>query len=182
MVALRTVLAASVLAVASADLTIDPNSVPLLQREGWCEDQRRTCPIICQQVEPRTTKINTCDAKTLQYGCLCGNNLQPNVSEYSLSIPYYVCRAYVQQCQTACKNNNICQSNCVEQHPCGATNPTRVNKTEKPAASHTSDPSQTFSDVPGANKNGAAGVLETAGRSYGLAVVFFSMFAGFAML
>ena len=30
--------------------------------EQWCESEIQTCPFICQQMEPGTTTVNTCDA------------------------------------------------------------------------------------------------------------------------
>ncbi|GAO13660.1 hypothetical protein UVI_02017660 [Ustilaginoidea virens] len=156
------VLAAAVFgAVASADYAIDPSSVSLGTRQSWCAQEQSTCPLICQQVEPRTTLVNTCDPVTLTFGCLCGNNQQPNVSEYSLSLPYFICQQWVQQCQNAC-DTNACKSDCTQNHPGAAI----------------------YTDAPGGGndgKKGAAAALE-AGRTYGLAAVLTGLFAGFALL
>ncbi|OAA80981.1 hypothetical protein LEL_00526 [Akanthomyces lecanii RCEF 1005] len=160
--------------------------------ERWCRDEKLTCPLICQQTEPRTTLVNDCDPDTLQYGCLCGNNMQPNISEYSLSIPYYVCTEWGRQCVTACNNDNTCASNCLQKNPCGATNPQRHNASATSSQGATA--SQTgsngiYTGPPGSasagstsgKKTGAGAALEV-GRSYGFVVVFAGMFAGFAML
>ncbi|KZZ90222.1 hypothetical protein AAL_07323 [Moelleriella libera RCEF 2490] len=205
--------AATFFAVAGADYTINPSSVPISIRKGWCQQELSTCPLICQQSEPRTTIVNTCDAvglfhipnssrfsmaeegltrsfpqETLQYGCLCGNNLQPNVSEYSLSLPYFICQKYVEQCQAACSSND-CKSDCAEKHPCGAQSPTRANKTTTTAtagASATNDPNAIFTGTPGQSDGGAgktgSGSMVEVGRTYGLAVVLTGLFAGFALL
>ena len=70
--------AAAFVATARADYYIDPESVPLGTRgespdpfsarawtdnglENWCENEKDTCPLICQQVEHRTTLVNECD-------------------------------------------------------------------------------------------------------------------------
>lgn len=82
--------AAAFVATAHADYYVEPSSVPLATRstnfcypcspgntypavgdlasmltgnltEAWCADEKNTCPIICQQVEPRTTLVNDCD-------------------------------------------------------------------------------------------------------------------------
>lgn len=99
-------------------------------------------------------------------------------------MPYFICTEWVTQCQKACTgNNNACQAKCTEQNRCGAKNPTRVNKTDKAAASATTGLTTIYTNSinsPGGSK-GAATALDV-GRSYGLAVVFFSLFAGFAML
>lgn len=53
--------AASFTGFAFADYIIDPETVPLVQREFWCKTSMTTCPLICQQTEPATTLINECD-------------------------------------------------------------------------------------------------------------------------
>ncbi|KAG5989369.1 hypothetical protein E4U43_004515 [Claviceps pusilla] len=180
--------AASLSAVASADYTIEPSSVPISTRRNWCTQEKSTCPLICQQTEPRTTLVNTCDPDTLQFGCLCGNNMQPNVSEYSLSLPYFVCQEWALQCQKAC-DTNACKSDCVQNHPCGAQNPQKLNTTStvEPTSTATDGPNTIYTDSPGGSngggngKKGAAAALEV-GRTYGLVVVLASLFAGFALL
>ncbi|EGX89401.1 hypothetical protein CCM_07653 [Cordyceps militaris CM01] len=196
------VAAAALATVAQADYTIDPKTVPFATRgnepyiswtsmtpadglllDRWCRDEKLTCPMICQQTEPRTTLVNDCDPETLMYGCLCGNNKQPNISEYSLSIPYY--------CVNKCNNNNMCASDCLQNHPCGATNPQRYNASATSsqgatAAKTGSDgiytgPPGSANDGSSGKKSGAGSALE-AGRSYGFAVVFVGLFAGFTML
>lgn len=161
-----------------------------------------TCPLICQQVEPRTTLVNTCDPVRLQhlqykafsnsnqesltYGCLCGNNMQPNVSEYSLSLPYFICTQWVIQCKDAC-STDACKSDCQQKHPCGAQSPSPPNKTKTAttSSSSTSAPNTIYTDGPGGSGNSGkkgAGVALEVGRTYGLAIVLTGLFAGFALL
>lgn len=183
--------AASLSAVANADYSIDPSSVALSVRKSWCQQEKSTCPLICQQTEPRTTLVNTCDPENLQFGCLCGNNMQPNVSEYSLSLPYFVCQEWVLQCQKACGNND-CASDCVQNNRCGAQNPSKANATTtaSPSATSSDGANTIFTDGPdgssggsgsGSGKKGAGAALEV-GRTYGLAIVLTGLFAGFALL
>jgi len=102
-----------------------------------------------------------------------------------------------------CAGNTVCQSACRDDHPCGAQNPTRVNTT---STSSTAAPTT----VPAGATSGTAGVVFTGlggngavataaagastigtksgsqaaldlGRSYGLAVIFAGLFAGFAL-
>ncbi|KAK9424439.1 hypothetical protein SUNI508_13634 [Seiridium unicorne] len=132
MLSLKTTVLAAVTLLASTvrgDYYIDPDSVSLSIRNAWCQQELTTCPLICKQTSAGTTLINTCDATTLTYGCLCGNNLQPNVSEYSLTLPYFTCTEWGNQCVTACGSDNSCSSACRQDHPCGAQNPTKVNTT-----------------------------------------------------
>lgn len=161
--------------------TCDPVSIPSSVL-GWTI----ACPLTPLQV-------------ALSYGCLCGNNLQPNVSEYSLTLPYFVCTEWGTQCVKSCGSDNTCASACRQDHPCGAlkpkTNYTTTTSSAEPTgtgASATTSANQVFSGIPGAattsssdsgdqTSNNAAAALEF-GRGYGLAVVAGSLFAGFAMM
>lgn len=195
MVSFRTTVLALASAVAvSADYYIIPESVPLSDRLAWCNDQTSSCPTICLQTSTGEPKVNTCDAETLTYGCVCSDDKQPNMTEYTLTLPYHVCTAWGTQCVAACGSNNQCSNDCREKHPCGAQNPTRVNQTTTSStqtATATSSPTasnQVFNGLgdgsssnAGAGNGNAAGVLRF-GDSYGLAVVVGGLFAGIAML
>ncbi|KAF5642717.1 cdp-alcohol phosphatidyltransferase [Fusarium sp. NRRL 25303] len=193
---------ASAIAVVNADYVIDPESVPLSQRRVWCQNEIETCPMICSQTSKGDTKVNDCDPKTLTYGCICGDGKQPNVSEYSLTLPFYVCQEWGNQCVEDCKGSASCASDCRQNHPCGASNPKKYNATStatdtaavKATASATDDPNVVYTGTPGGDddddsdsdsstttKTNGAAVIE-AGRTWGLTVVLSTIFAGFAML
>lgn len=171
-------------------------------------------------MEPRTVLVNTCDPvcpppplprgaspraparrppaladappqKKLTYECLCGNKQQPNMSEYTLSLPYFICQEWGNQCVPACKGDNTCEADCREKHPCGATAPKKYNATSTtsagPSATQT-EANTIYSDRPGGGagssgggSSGAPAALEF-GRSYGLAAVMVGLFGGFALL
>jgi hypothetical protein len=197
-------IAATLIATASSDYVIDPDSVSKSTREYWCSNEKVTCPLICQQTSDGTTKVNECDPDTLTYGCICGDGKQPNVSEYSLTLPYYVCQEWGNQCVEKCDGSNSCASDCRQKHPCGAQSPQKANKTKSTGtasatgasatASGTDSADTIYTDVASTNsadsdnsdsssddKGGAAMALE-AGSRWGLVVVLGSMFAGFALL
>ncbi|KAL6859921.1 hypothetical protein ACO1O0_003945 [Amphichorda felina] len=188
-----TVLAAAVslATVAQAQYSIDPESVPIAERKVWCNTQVESCPLICSQTKPGTTLVNECDADTLFYGCLCGDNKKPNISEYSLTIPYFVCREWGTQCVAACDaSNSQCASECRQDHPCGALNPKRTDPTTATTAAPTStktddDGTTIFTGSPGGGSDDddeGGAVALALGQSYGLAVVAGALFMGFAML
>lgn len=116
---------ATLLTNASAQYSINPNSVPLSTRDAWCESQLAQCPQICLQTSAHSseTRENDCVAKTLTYSCVCSNGVSPNVSQYSLTLPYYICQEWGNQCVAACGQDNTCSSACREDHPCGAQDP-----------------------------------------------------------
>lgn len=162
----------------------------------WCVQQKSSCPLICSQTDDRAPLVNECDADALTYGCLCGDNTKPNMSEYSLTIPYFVCREWGTQCVAACDDTDTpCQSSCQQDNPCGALDPERVNTTSTattaaPTASQTEGENAIYSNAPGGSDdeggnggngdNGAA--LLGLGEKYGFALIFGSLGLGFAML
>lgn len=191
MPSLRSVLfaaAATLVATVQADYYVDPKSVAQNDRRQWCTAQISTCPIICQQNPPGTTLVNTCDWETLTYGCVCGNGIKPNVSEYSLTLPYFVCSEWGNQCVKGCGSNSQCANDCREKHPCGAQNPTRVNITSTTSSGpNPTAPAQTggaFDGLAGgAGGNGKNfGTVLRAGESMGLVVLLGGAVAGLALL
>ncbi|KAL2165538.1 hypothetical protein VTH06DRAFT_840 [Thermothelomyces fergusii] len=199
MVSFRTALLALVGAVAvSADYYIDPDSVPLSLRKAWCNDQRSMCKPICLDTGANGSPLdNSCDPETLTYGCVCSDGKQPNVSEYTLTLPYHVCQAWGEQCVDQCGGDNQCQASCREDHPCGAQSPTRVNATQTTSSAPSTTASSTTAptdkvydglddgeddeDSDGGRGNSAAGALRL-GDSYGVAILAASLFAGFALV
>lgn len=193
--------------------TIDPNSVPLATRDAWCTSQISACPLICTQETngSAATYSNTCDATTLDYSCVCDNGLSPNISEYSQTIPYFTCTESNNQCRLNCGlGNNACAAACVDDHPCGAQNPTRVNTTATvsgtsaatgAASSGSGSATSIYSGFGSASSstgsassgNGnsnsgsthsssAASVVVNFGQIYGLGVVAAGIITGFAVL
>ncbi|CAK4030793.1 Hypothetical predicted protein [Lecanosticta acicola] len=115
---------------AQVQYSIDPNSVDNSTRQYWCQEQQAECPLICLQsaANSASTSSNDCDPSSLTYACVCSNGLSPNVSEYSQTLPYYICQEWGNQCVSNCGiGNNDCSEQCRSQHPCGALNPTRQN-------------------------------------------------------
>ncbi|KAF7917999.1 uncharacterized protein EAE98_010027 [Botrytis deweyae] len=189
-----TFVATALVSFATAQYTIDPESVPLATRKSWCQSQTQTCPSLCLQngAGSSTTTTNTCDPDTLDYACICGNGLSPNASEYSLTLPYFICTQYATNCVNACNGDNTCQAACRDDNPCGAQNPTRINTTSSTtqSATGTSGASSTsgvaYTGLGGSSststpKSGAQMTMDF-GKSYGLAVVFTGLFAGFALV
>ncbi|KAI1627573.1 hypothetical protein EDD37DRAFT_622658 [Exophiala viscosa] len=187
--------------------TIDPNSVPLSTRQIWCNSQVAECPLICtdQTNGSAATYANTCDPTSLTYSCVCADGLSPNASEYSQSLPYYICTQYNTECQQACGNDNTCAAACVQNHTCGATNPTRVNtstittmsatSTSNGAAASTasgggvvysgfggSAATTTAAGESSGSRSSATRIIVNMGQVYGLGVLVASIFAGFTLM
>lgn len=182
--------------VVSADYYVDPSTVSLSDRKAWCNDQRSTCPFICLQTSTGAPLVNECDPDTLFYGCLCSDNKQPNMTEYTLTLPYHMCTRWGSNCVAACGSNNKCAAACREDHPCGASDPTRVNTTSSSTTSSSATQTPTgdvvhngFADGSSGgdgnnnnnNKGNSAGAL-SFGSAYAGAIAAAGLFAGFVLV
>ncbi|KAF2270764.1 hypothetical protein CC78DRAFT_539243 [Lojkania enalia] len=179
--------------------TIDPDSVSESDRQTWCDNQKAQCPLICLQqpgVTSMTTVSNECDPDTLVYQCVCENNVTPNITQYTQTLPYYICTEWGNQCVDNCgQNNNACANDCRANHPCGAQSPDPPNSSVPTTMSKTATPTggSEPTDIPTAGflgateaaqpgQGGGAGAMLNLGQSYGLAIVFAGVFAGFAIV
>ncbi|KAI9886211.1 MAG: endoplasmic oxidoreductin-1 [Watsoniomyces obsoletus] len=205
---------AIILAVASlqslvGSQSIDPNTIPRPIRDTWCRNQKSACPLLCSQLPGNSaaTRMNDCDPATLAHSCVCRNGQTINGTEYSETIPYYVCSEANNQCVTRCAGNSACQSSCRENNPCGASDPTRVNSstisttmsasgTSSGAAGRSTGTgtatasgsifsgfggSTPTSTAAGGNSNAGAVAFDMR-RTYGLGLVAAGIFAGFAFV
>lgn len=186
--------AAALVGTVRADYFVEPSSVPLTTRKSWCQSEISTCPSICRDQSGTGAQVNTCDPETLKYGCLCGDNTQPNVSEYSLTLPYFVCTEWGNQCEKGCGSDSNCASACRQDHPCGATNPSTANTTSTATASATASSSSAdattvfngpagLSDSSSSSSSGAA-VARSLGTAslYAVSGTLGVFFVGFAYL
>ncbi|KAG6367950.1 hypothetical protein INS49_002150 [Diaporthe citri] len=167
--------ATALVATVQADYRIEPSSVPLSTRRSWCQSEISTCPSICRDQSDTGAQVNTCDPETLTYGCLCGDNTQPNVSEYSLTLPYFVCTE--------------------QDHPCGASNPSTANETSatatatsQTASSTSANPTQVFDGPSGssASSSSSSGASKAPSfemaRLYAMSGTLGIFFMGFAYM
>ncbi|OJD32824.1 cdp-alcohol phosphatidyltransferase [Diplodia corticola] len=184
----------------SSTQTIDPDSVSIENRNQWCLAQKSQCPLICLQTNTdATTESNTCDTSTLAYSCVCADGLSPNISQYSQTMPYFICTENNNRCVTACSSgDNQCASDCRTKNLCGAQNPTRVNTTTTAStstASATSSSTSGGSDYSsfgdgnsgdssssGSGSSGAGALALDLGAKYGLAMVVSGLVGGAAIL
>ncbi|KAL8692526.1 MAG: hypothetical protein Q9218_002471 [Villophora microphyllina] len=185
----------------AAPQTIDPSTVDDATKQKWCNDQQAACPLLClQQNASDVPTSNDCTPSTLDFSCVCDNGQQPNASEYSQTIPFYECTEAATQCVNNCnKGDTACQSTCRTAHPCGAQNPTRINTSTISTMAATSTGGSSGSKETGASavytgfgaasttgsssgKSDAQALAIGFGRSYGLAIMFICISAGFTFL
>ncbi|BDD57700.1 hypothetical protein MAP00_003046 [Monascus purpureus] len=175
---------------------IDPNSVPLSTRQSWCQYQTSTCPLICLDIKGASgsPESNSCDPKSLSYSCVCSNGITPNASEYTETLPYFICTETNNQCVNNCNGVSSCQSACREDHPCGAQDPPHINATTATPTAAASTAASTNTDVvyqgfgtATATTTSQKGMSPRAfaidlGQVYGLFVVVGGFLAGFLTL
>ncbi|KAI5286358.1 hypothetical protein KEM52_002027 [Ascosphaera acerosa] len=128
------------LTAAADPRSFDADDVSAATRKQWCISQRAACPLICTQLPGGNDrpKENDCDDDDLSFSCVCNNGQTPNATEYSQTIPYYICSQQNDDCVKKCPNNNgDCQYRCRADNPCGAKSPTRFNSTTTTLATGT---------------------------------------------
>lgn len=105
------------------------------------------------------------------------------MTEYTLTLSYWVCTEWVRQCQTACGDHaNNCIASCAQDHPCGATNPVRINATKTTTSSSASATStQIFNGPDGVADDSGAAPMAMLPR-FGMGVVVAGLAVGFGML
>lgn len=139
----------------------DPNSISLGVRTTWCLNQQSACNLLCLDQKSGSQYSNGCDPATLDYACVCADGKIPNATQYSQTIPYFICQTQVDNCVTNCQSESGCVTACRDNKPCGATNPTRVNATTITTST------QTGTDLP--TGTGASGDVVYTGFGDGVA-------------
>ncbi|KAF3179070.1 hypothetical protein TWF788_007154 [Orbilia oligospora] len=145
---------ASLLSAVSAQTyyPVDPEEIDLGTKQTWCLNQISSCGLLCLDQKSGSGFVNDCDVETLQYQCICADNTVPNATEYSQTIPYFLCTYQVQNCIQNCGQfDPTCAENCRTGRFCGASNPTRATSTASGSDKTTSapEPSRTSSDDDG---------------------------------
>lgn len=179
-----TILAVATLlgSVVKGQYSIDPDTVSLSTRISWCSSELASCKGICQQIDTGNANTNICDPYQLTYNCICGNGASPNLTEYSLTLPYFICTEWGNQCVTKCGQDNSCSDKCRSDHLCGAQNPTRVNTTTttSASASATADPTTIYPDD--TSNKGSAAPHSQPGSLLPMIGMSASLILGFAVL
>lgn len=201
---MRSVFALSFVALAGfanaqSQYTIDPDSVAETDRIYWCQQQIAMCPLICTQqpgVESTDTEANDCDSDNLTFDCVCDNGVSPNITQFSQTLPFFICQSWGQQCVKACNGISSCQDACITDHPCGAQDPFLGNASTS-ASQSSATPTGSASSSSGipitgfggaaptstsSSNNGAASVPYIPGATMSMAALFGSVFLGFAIL
>jgi hypothetical protein len=175
---------------------IDPNSVSDSDRQTWCNNQKAQCPLICLQqpgVTSMTTVDNECDPDALTYSCVCENNVSPNITQYSQTLPFFICQEWGNQCVTGCNGNNTCADSCRADHPCGAQSP-YLGNTSIPSSSMARSTQSGTAKIPvtgflgssatatSMSGQGGAAASFVPGAGVALGALLGSVFFGFAVL
>ncbi|KAI5842063.1 hypothetical protein BZA05DRAFT_207095 [Tricharina praecox] len=115
------------------------SSIAIDTRTGWCNAQVAQCPALCaDQKEGLTDKENDCFPENLFYVCVCSDGSRPNLTQYSETIPYYLCTLDQGDCIKNCGSDNTCADQCRKTYVCGATSPRKINATASGTKSSTS--------------------------------------------
>lgn len=144
---------------------IDAEDIDLGTKQTWCLNQISSCGLLCLDQKSGSGFVNDCDVETLQYQCICADNTVPNATEYSQTIPYFLCTYQVQNCIQNCGQfEPTCAENCRIGRVCGATNPTRATTTVSGSDKTTSAPAATGTGSSDDDDDDAAFDATTTGK------------------
>jgi len=130
------------------------SDVPLDTRATWCQNQISSCVNLCNDAGNNVADNgNDCDPDTLNYHCICTNGYTPNATEYTQTVPYFICSYTEYQCNADCSTSSggdPCYNGC--QMNCSATDPKKYNQTNSTStfgnnpssSSPSSTPQETF--------------------------------------
>lgn len=184
---MRSTLFSSVLLVLSATFSAvtdaaNITAIDIDTRTGWCNAQVAQCPALCADQKDGLTDLeNDCFPENLYYVCVCSDGSRPNLTQYSETIPYYLCTLDQAECIKACADDNSCSDQCRKTYVCGATSPKKTNATATRTSSASSTPGASGTGVSSGNGfattgtpdagNAADNLLLKLGSSYGVGLV-----------
>jgi len=163
-------------------------------RQIWCDQQMGVCPNLCQDQGHVNPIYNDCWWEDLHYECICEGGFKPNLTEYTLTIPYNLCSQSKQACANNCGNNQDCVTLCFSGKSCAASDPRRVNvtstsTTDSPTSSATgkagstatsgSDDTETTEKGDPFGNNGMGASFSELGSAYGVGAMIAGMAIGF---
>jgi hypothetical protein len=170
----------------TACCNIDPGSVPLGTRNGWCTGERNTCLEVCGGIQNLAPNGNLCDPERLTFTCTCSNGNKPNMSDFQQSLPAQQCLVWYQQCIDSHPNDRFGQEAC-KSVQCGNRTTADLPQSSSSASSsptgtaaQSSGPASATSAAPSAATSGAAVALGFA-REYGTPVLAAGIMAAFGL-
>lgn len=101
--------------------------------------QVATCKNLCFGLGSEA-KSNTCVVATLAYTCTCTGTTQPDLNQFTQTVPYFKCSYNLEDCKKNCKSVAECAVGCENQYKCVAQDPPKSNATNTDTT--TEDPSK----------------------------------------
>jgi len=157
------------------------SSISLDTRTQWCQSQVDQCPFLCRDLG-QTKDQNKCFPDNLYYICTCTNGVTPNVTEYSLTIPYYECTTIQQDCVMNCGSDNDCSNDCRVNNECGAKDPKKGNGTLASASSTlataTATATSSSSSATPTHSSAAGSIVYQTGSMFGTGLIAMGVAVG----
>ncbi|GAB7349553.1 hypothetical protein MBLNU459_g0251t2 [Dothideomycetes sp. NU459] len=177
----------------SGNISVVPSSVDYATRQAWCRAQTNTCPLICG-----VTSANTCDPGALTYVCTCQSGSTPNISDYTQTLPFYVCEQWRTDCtadhpndldgQTACQSLVCGSKNASESSTSSSSSSAAASTTSSAASSSATGGSPSTTSAASATSATAAATSKSAAmamnlaQSYGTGVLGAGLLALFGLV
>jgi hypothetical protein len=72
------------------------------QRGIICGNQMASCDVFCSG----KTDKNSCDVKSMTWGCVCKGGKVPNDTEITFPVPYFQCAGSYEECAANCAKSS----------------------------------------------------------------------------
>jgi len=130
--------------------SVDPASVPLDDKQTWCNANENTCVELCGGQGQIASNGNECDSQTLDFSCECrnGTNVSDSMKKYEQSVDGQMCSYWYIQCIAATGSDAAAQFQCEQarDNECGTlTTSDATDAGNAGASSSGSSPSATSS-------------------------------------
>ncbi|PVU99290.1 hypothetical protein BB559_000848 [Furculomyces boomerangus] len=92
-------------------------------KKTWCNDNANFCTNVCLNITAGMPVKKSCNYKSLEWSCVCGNGTVPDLRIFTFPVDYYKCTAEVSECQKQCgSGNSACTVTCSNSKNCTAPN------------------------------------------------------------
>ncbi|KAF2740455.1 hypothetical protein EJ04DRAFT_424874, partial [Polyplosphaeria fusca] len=137
--------------------SVDPSNINDTVKATYCAAEQNTCRELCDISSTGPTK-NTCDEQDLTYSCVCGDGLQPNMSDYQQTVPAQLCLLWFADCFEA-SGQDLSEQEACRAVQCGNKTVSALASSASTSSSRTSR--TTTSSASSASSASAASTVST---------------------
>ncbi|KAM3414950.1 hypothetical protein BST61_g10090 [Cercospora zeina] len=171
----------------SGNLTITASEIPSSLRASWCRGQTIACPQICGG----RAETNECDSEQLTYDCSCPDGEPRNISDYTQTLPFFICEQWKTNCvlnhpddrdgQAACESVTCGTKNATEAEGGDSSSTASESPTSTASSTAETGASQTTGTESSATPSQSEGAAIHLAQNYGTGILVTGLLAVFGL-